>query len=260
MAKVNFGVKGIVQLGKNFILYCFLMAKPLYKKIKRRLHGVNLKKYKAEIVLTTTTIFLLTGIYYQWQGISIVKHILKQNFSPHYHLLPIAKVPIPQIIFFFILPIITIWILGETPRSYGFKIGDYKKGTMYVFASVLLLSPFLVWASKMNSFKMYYSPYLRYGLWFTIIQYFFYMICWEFLLRGYLYFGLEDRIGTLAIWVQSVPFAIAHLGKPLPETLTCYFGGLVLGYISYKTRSFFYAALIHWGIFSLLMYLVHINQ
>ena len=40
------------------------------------------------------------------------------------------------------------------------------------------------------------------------------MFAWEFLFRGFLLFALADLFGPYAMWIQTVPFAMAHFGKP----------------------------------------------
>lgn len=166
--------------------------------------------------------------------------------------------PIPQLLVFLIIPLMSLYFMGEPPKKYGFQIGNWKEGLSYAIISVGLLAPLLLWASTMESFTRYYQGRLDTGFLWMVVRYGLYMLAWEFILRGYIYFSLEEKVGTLAIWLQSVPFAVAHIGKPPAEALTCFFGGLVLGYMSYKSRSFVYAFLVHWGIYTLLLYFISI--
>ncbi len=74
------------------------------------------------------------------------------------------------------------------------------------------------------------------------------LFSWEFFFRGFLLFGLAERYGDDAIFLQAVPFAIAHFGKPEVETLSTIFGGAAFGYVARKTDSMLYPFLIHWYI------------
>jgi membrane protease YdiL (CAAX protease family) len=76
---------------------------------------------------------------------------------------------------------------------------------------------------------------------------------WEFLFRGWLLFGYARKLGAEALWLQAVPFAIAHFSKPEVETLSTIFGGFVFGWIAYRTKSFLYPFLIHWYIFTIVV-------
>jgi len=84
----------------------------------------------------------------------------------------------------------------------------------------------------------------------------FYMFGWEFFFRGFLLFGLQKTwLRTWgAVFVQAGLFALlhwswkAHAAKPGLEVLTAFPGGLILGALALKTRSFLYGYLVHWGI------------
>jgi len=92
----------------------------------------------------------------------------------------------------------------------------------------------------------YYKP-LATGLpWNTFLD----LFGWEFFFRGWLLFGYARRFGPEAIWLQAVPFALAHIGKPEVETLSTIFGGFAFGWVAWRTRSFLYPLLIHWFVAS----------
>jgi len=70
---------------------------------------------------------------------------------------------------------------------------------------------------------------------------------WEFIWRGLVLFAYARAFGPgPAIFLQAVPFAFMHLGKPEVETLSTLFGGVAFGLIAWRTRSFLYPWLIHW--------------
>ncbi|MFP4498730.1 MAG: type II CAAX prenyl endopeptidase Rce1 family protein [Vulcanimicrobiota bacterium] len=235
------------------------------KKEKTESWYKKARNYRAEIIVSCSTTFILGGLWYQrlgYRGLGKIPSLFKGYPQARAFFMEASHAPIPQLLFFLILPIITLILLKEPITKYGFKIGDWKKGLLYAALSVGLLAPFLYWASTMDEFNRYYQQRLDVGLGWLVIQYGFYMLSWEFLLRGYLYFSLEEKTEdpVFAICLQSVPFAIAHLGKPALEALTCYFGGLVLGYISWKTRSFIYAFLIHWAIYCTLLLFIFLKQ
>ena len=59
-------------------------------------------------------------------------------------------------------------------------------------------------------------------------------------------FGLERKFGNYSIWIQTIPFAVMHYSKPLPEALGSIIAGVLLGVLALETRSFIYGAAIHW--------------
>jgi hypothetical protein len=47
-----------------------------------------------------------------------------------------------------------------------------------------------------------------------------YLLAWEFLSRGFLLFGLREKLGELSIIVQMIPFALLYFGKSKLETIS----------------------------------------
>ena len=61
-------------------------------------------------------------------------------------------------------------------------------------------------------------------------------------------FGLEAKFGYYSILIQMIPFVILHNGKPMPETFGAILGGIALGLLAFRTRSFLYGVIVHMGI------------
>ena len=57
--------------------------------------------------------------------------------------------------------------------------------------------------------------------------------------------GTARTFGLYAVFVQAVPFALLHLNKPLPEALLSIVGGVALGALVWRCRSFWIAVPIH---------------
>ena len=45
-----------------------------------------------------------------------------------------------------------------------------------------------------------------------------------------------------------IPFVILHNGKPELETFSAILGGIALGILAFRTRSFLYGVIVHFGI------------
>jgi len=73
----------------------------------------------------------------------------------------------------------------------------------------------------------------------------FYWMGWEYLWRGFVLFGTAPTLGLYAIFVQAVPFAALHVSKPWPEALLSVLGGIGLGALVWRCRSFWIAVPIH---------------
>ncbi len=140
----------------------------------------------------------------------------------------------------------------ERLRNYGCQLGDQKLGWSVTAAAWFLMIPVVIFAvivyppfvakyplSKVvaSSWQTFLSYQLAYGV---------YMFSWEFFFRGFMIFGLERKFGNYSILIQTIPFAVMHYSKPLPEALGSIVAGVLLGVLALETRSFIYGAVIHW--------------
>ncbi len=73
----------------------------------------------------------------------------------------------------------------------------------------------------------------------------------EFFYRGFLLFALLRVAGPIAVVIATLPFAFAHLGKPEVETLSTLGGGLLYGWLDWRTGSVLWSGLAHTWILSL---------
>ena len=68
---------------------------------------------------------------------------------------------------------------------------------------------------------------------------------WEFFFRGFLLFGFKRDLGSVAVLLSTVPFALMHVGKPEAEMASAVVGGLVLCWIALRSKSIWPGVVIH---------------
>ena len=95
-----------------------------------------------------------------------------------------------------------------------------------------------------DSYTLHAWPYkllyeISYGLDFVTIELFF---------RGFLVFAFVRYVGPDAIVPMAVFYCSIHFGKPLFECISSFFGGMLLGIVSYRTRSILGGFMVHVGI------------
>lgn len=156
-----------------------------------------------------------------------------------------------RVLFYLIIPLlIVILLFRENPRAYGFQLGDWKLGLIYTLLGILVMAPVIYFLGHGNlSMRGYYASYLPGLPWTTLLD----LFGWEFFFRGWILFGYARKFGHDALWLQAVPFALAHIGKPEIETLSTIFGGFAFGWVAWRTKSFLYPFLIHWFIGSFII-------
>jgi membrane protease YdiL (CAAX protease family) len=184
-------------------------------------------------------------LYFDWRivVITIVSTILLM--IDHYHKLTAYKY-VDRVILYLVIPmLITLILFRENPREYGFTFGDWKLGLTYTVLGILIMAPIIYYLGHGNpSMKTYYERFLTGLPWTTFLD----LIGWEFFFRGWILFAYARKFGPEALWLQAVPFAMAHIGKPEVETLSTIFGGFAFGWMAWRTRSFVWPFLIHWFI------------
>jgi|GEM_PF-322612 membrane protease YdiL (CAAX protease family) len=157
-----------------------------------------------------------------------------------------------RVVLYFVIPFLIILLLfREFPDNYGFRWGKWRKGLLYTLAGcggMAILLWFIARTPGMQSFYEARAPESAlYLVYITGVD----LFGWEFVWRGFMLYGLARVLGAgPAIFLQAVPFAFMHLGKPEIETFSTIFGGAAFGFVAWQTRSFAYPFFIHWFIAS----------
>lgn len=158
------------------------------------------------------------------------------------------------LLFFLVIPLLTILAMRANPLRWGLGLGRWRwtLGLTAIGAGGAAL--LLAVAVRLPVFQQYYHPLgPQDGLWPWVGLFALDMLAWEYFFRSFMLFGLEPALGELAIYVQMIPFAIAHLGKPEIETVASIAGGILIGYVVLWCRSFWPAFVLHL-IIALVMY------
>jgi len=164
----------------------------------------------------------------------------------HYHRLTPYK-GLDRTILYLVIPLFFILVVfRERPGEYGFTPGDWKAGIILTLIAILMIAPVLWLVARGDAMQSYYEEQAAGLPWNTFVD----LLGWEFIFRGWILFGYARKFGPEALWLQAVPFALAHISKPEVETLSTIFGGFVFGWVAYRTKSFVYPFLIHWFVSS----------
>ncbi len=153
-----------------------------------------------------------------------------------------------RFIFYFLGSALFIWIVYREPLShFGFSWGEWRRGLLYTAVACAGMAVILWFAARSPDMQSFYQGRAPDGLVRATFLNGVELFGWEFVWRGLVLFAFARAFGPgPAIFLQAVPFAFMHLGKPEIETLSTIFGGAAFGYIAWRTRSFVYPWLIHW--------------
>jgi Type II CAAX prenyl endopeptidase Rce1-like len=156
-----------------------------------------------------------------------------------------------RVVLFGLIPF-AIVVLGfrDRPSRYGVTLGDWRWGLGLMLVGCVVMTPIVLWFATLPDVRAYYGPtaaplgevLLTNGLELTAV---------EFGLRGFLMLTLVRVIGPLGVVVAALPFVFGHLGKPELELFSTLGGGLVYGWLVWRTRSIVWGSIGHTYILTL---------
>lgn len=214
----------------------------------------ELKKLRDEIIkLDFKTVYILISV-------AFIVFISLTFSSPAFYLDHFGSSKLSSRIYWFLsdglimflVPVLSVkFIFRKKLSDFGLAIGDFKFGIISsaLFYIVMLIIIWIVSASP--EFIVTYpqgGEELKKNFQLLIIYelcIFVYMLGWEFLWRGYMLFGLFEKLGYYSIFIQMIPFFILHKGKPDIELFASIFAGIILGIQAIRSRSFIYSWILH---------------
>ncbi|MFI5148738.1 MAG: type II CAAX prenyl endopeptidase Rce1 family protein [Bacteroidia bacterium] len=178
------------------------------------------------------------------------------HHSPHEQLWKLAWWASLIIFFYLLIPAFVIRFgFRENLNLYGFRLqGAFKDIKLYGLMLVIMI-PLVLFFSGTQSFQArypFYQPGYKEELFpdFVIweLLYFLQFISLEFFFRGFILHGLRKRFGFYSIFVMTIPYCLIHFGKPFPETVSAILAGIILGFLSLKSKSVYLGIAIHYSV------------
>ena len=196
-------------------------------------------------------------------AIAVVTLVLLVDFSRTFlpdELIALGRTPvalrmvaIERAVLFGLLPLgVVIFAFRDGPGRYGVTLGDWRAGLSLMLLGCAVMTPIVLWFATLPDARAYYGPSAEPlpGLLLTNTLD---LSAGEFLFRGFLTFTLLRAIGPIGVLVATMPFVYAHLGKPELELYSTLAGGLVYGWLAWRTRSILWGTIGHVYILSLVI-------
>ncbi len=157
-----------------------------------------------------------------------------------------------------LLPVLYWFVVDrrDGERFYGCSLRQFSAKPYWLL--LLGMVPLITLASTQADFLGYYPKGMRmfderfppqwsqvllyegfYGLDFVYIEFFF---------RGFLVIAFSRFLGPVSIPFAALMYCTIHFGKPLGETISSWFGGMILGILVLETRSILGGIMVHMGI------------
>lgn len=146
--------------------------------------------------------------------------------------------------------LLVVLVLRDRPSRYGLRVGDWRAGLAIAVAGAAVMTPVVLALARTEAFASYYAPQATAPadvMLTTALE----VVPAEFFFRGFLLFALLRVVGPIAVVIATLPFAFIHLGKPEIETLSTLGGGLLYGWLDWRTGSVLWSGLAHTWILAL---------
>ncbi len=151
-----------------------------------------------------------------------------------------------------------VWtFINKEPNYYGLKAAQFSAKPYWLMLVIML--PLIAAASTQPDFLAMY-PKLKQLQHFPAEQYkgfckLLYELSYgsdfigiELFFRGFLILGFVRWAGKDAILPMALFYCTIHFGKPLGECISSFFGGLILGVVTYHSKTIWGGLLVHLGI------------
>jgi len=160
-------------------------------------------------------------------------------------------------VFVLLIPVFVIWLIKDKNDQpfYGARALDDIKPYLIM---LLIMVPLLVLASTQKDFLSMYPKakivsqlQMGHQPWRYIVYelcYGFDFVSIEFFFRGFLILSLMKICGQHCIIPMACFYCAIHLGKPMGEAISSFWGGLLLGIVSYNTGCIWGGLIVHLGI------------
>lgn len=205
-----------------------------------------LRKFSQRFRFELGSLFMFLSNYFQEAvvlGSATLAFSLRQYrpFEPSWLVIPC---------YYLLLPLcVIIFILRRNPLDFGLRVGNVKIWSFHLaIAALIVVATNLFAMQYIPDVRTYYAQ--RSNIHDVLIGATTMLVSWEFILRGFLLFGLKERFKEGAILIQMMPFTLMHFGKPAAETFGCILSGIYFGYLAYRTESFWPAYFLHLMIFT----------
>jgi len=151
---------------------------------------------------------------------------------------------VQQLLLYVLVPLILLWRTSRRvrPSDVGLSLGSLRTTARITAAFLLVAACLSVIGLRLTSMTRYY-PVWRTGT--VTVQDFLYneaiisvlMFASEFFYRGIVLFVLARRSFWGSIFLQTLPYAFLHLGKPDVEVPYSFLAGIAFGWANLRSRS-----------------------
>lgn len=226
-----------------------LFAMPSYLPAERDLRTVRIAGLELPVRSTVVVLVVILVVIFDFQRTLIPDELLRYDRNPEEQRMQAFS----RLFLFLVVPLaIVLFGFRDRPDRYGLRFGEWRWGLGLAVVGCVVMTPIILVLGRLPDYRSYYLPSAEPfpGLVTTNILDLF---STEFVYRGFLMLTLARVFGPVALVVALFPFTFVHLTKPESELLSTAGGGLVYGWLTWRTGSVVWGALAHVYVVTLLI-------
>ncbi len=252
-ASIKYGFSNMIYL-INFVLFSFTYYVVI---ILLKLFDKSVIKLNTEFWLKSFAGLLTLSVYISYFG----HYGIKTNLSyPEIYFYYYTSENMSGIITL-LIPIYLIYRIFDKNNDvpfYGLSIKNFNFKLAFILSAISILISFV--GSRFGDVAEYYpilnrtayksfstalgiNPFISATVFESAYIFDFVMI--ELFFRGFMIFGFVKLLGKNAILPIASLYAIIHFGKPLPETISSFFGAYFLGIVAYTQKNIGIGVILH---------------
>ena len=160
-------------------------------------------------------------------------------------------------VFVLLIPVFILWWIKDRKEQPFYGTRKLQNVRPYLVMLLIMLPLIAVASTQQDFLQMYPRAKILDNLHLPSKEwhYIFYELCYgfdfisiEFFFRGFLILSLLKICGPRCIIPVACFYCTIHFGKPMGEAISSFWGGMLLGIISYNTRSIWGGLIVHLGI------------
>jgi membrane protease YdiL (CAAX protease family) len=234
------------MIGKAWAALC---SGPSYPREPADVRTIDLVGLRLPVRATVAVAVLTFALLFDYSRSFIPSELAGPGRAPQ----AMLATAVERFFLFGLVPFVVV-VLGfrDRPGRYGLTIGEWRWGVALTLAGCVVMTPVVLWFATLPDVRAYYAesaaPVGRLVLTNAVD-----LTATEFAFRGFLMLALIRTIGPFGVVVATMPFVFSHLGKPQLELFSTLGGGLIYGWLAWRTRSIIWGSIGHTYILTLVM-------
>lgn len=224
-------------------------ASPAYPATAADLRTVEIAGVQLPVRATGVTTIVIFALLFDYSRTFLPDSVLSLGRSP----VALLAIAIERVVLFGLVPLaVVLFAFRDRPARYGLMIGDWRWGSALTVIGCAAMTPIVLAYAALPEVRAFYAPSAS-PLAQLVVTNVLDLTATEFAFRGFLMLTLVRFIGPFGLLVAAMPFVFAHLGKPELELFSTLGGGLVYGWLAWRTGSILWGSIGHVYILTLVV-------